>query len=242
MSGHSKWANIQHKKSNKDFRKSKIFSKIIKEIFIAVKESGKNRVSFRLKKAILNAKSFNIPKNTIERTIQKALQVNKNNILYLEGQFHEISLIIECLTDNHIRTTSDIKIILNKKGGRLCRYGELNHLFNRIVCFSIEKKYFRSSIEDFELMAIDYGAKDFLRDDYYLHIYTDFESFGRMKKYLDKMNNFYNYLIKYLAVHPKYISDKYRKKILDIIEKLKEHEDVKKIYSNMKVLEKNNKV
>ncbi|AER40557.1 MAG: YebC/PmpR family DNA-binding transcriptional regulator [Flavobacteriales bacterium] len=237
MSGHSKWANIQHRKYNQDFKKSKKFSKVIREISIAVKESGSDRkTSYRLRKAIINAKSMNIPKETIERTIQKASQNNTKNYksLNLEGRIYGISMIIECLTDNSIRTTSDIRIFLSKNGGRLCHNGELTHLFNRIGFFSIKKEDISFPIENFELMVIDFGAKDIIKDENNIYIYTDFEYFGPMKNNLERMKIFHRSMVKRIAKHPKLLSKENSKKIYNFIEKLKENENIRNIYSNIK--------
>ncbi|WP_185851673.1 YebC/PmpR family DNA-binding transcriptional regulator [Blattabacterium cuenoti] len=243
MSGHSKWSNIQHRKSNQDFRRSKKFSKIIKEISTAVKETGKNKTSFRLRNAILNAKSVNIPKQTIERAIQKALHNNKKNNNYkninLEGKVHGISLIIECTTDNSIRTISNIRTFFNKRRGRLCNNGELIHLFNRIGIFSIKKNdIINFSMEDFELMLIDFGAKDIVKEKNIIFVSTNFEYFGFMKNNLEKLKIFHNYEIKRIATHSKTISGKNEKKILNLIEELKKNEDVKNIYSNLLIRNK----
>ncbi|AWU42808.1 YebC/PmpR family DNA-binding transcriptional regulator [Blattabacterium punctulatus] len=235
MSGHSKWTNIQHRKSHQDFIKSKKFSKIIKEIYMAVRESGSNNNSFRLKKAIINAKSLNIPKITIEKTIQKALKNNKNNYknLNLEGQIQGISLIIECMTDNSIKTTSNIKFFFHKNGGRLFHNGTLTHLFNRIGIFSIKKKDIPFSMDDFELISIDFGAKEIRKDEKKMYIYTDFKYFGLMKNNYEKLKIFHKSIIQQIAKHPKYISKENGKKISNFIEKLKENENIKNIYSNM---------
>ncbi|WP_185856221.1 YebC/PmpR family DNA-binding transcriptional regulator [Blattabacterium cuenoti] len=233
MSGHSKWSNIQHRKSNKDFIKSKKFSKIIKEISIAVKE--KNKTSFRLKNAILNAKSINVPKQTIERTIQKASKIKKNyKNLSLEGQIHGISLIIECITDNSVRTISNIRTFLNKKGGRLCHNGEIIHLFNRIGIFSIRKNDIHFSLEDFELMLIDFGAKDIFKEKEKVSIYTDFEYFGSMKNNLEKLKIPHLYQIKRISIQQKKnITKENEKKILNLIEVLEKNEDIQNVYSNL---------
>ncbi|WP_185858621.1 YebC/PmpR family DNA-binding transcriptional regulator [Blattabacterium cuenoti] len=235
MSGHSKWANIQHRKSNQDFRKSKKFSKIIKEITIIVKESGIN--NFRFKNAILNAKSINVPKNTIEKAIKKALQIKTDHYksLNVEGQNYGISMIIECMTNNTIRTTSNIRTFFNKSGGRLCHNGELNHLFRRIGLFFINKKDIHYSMEDFELMTIDFGAKDFIIDNNMISVYTDFEFFGSMKNNLEKLNILHKYQVKRIPKQIKDISDENKNKVLNFIEKLKKDEDVKNIFSNFKL-------
>ncbi|WP_185871184.1 YebC/PmpR family DNA-binding transcriptional regulator [Blattabacterium cuenoti] len=235
MSGHSKWSNIQHRKSNKDFKKSKIFSKIIKEISIAVRESGKN--SFRLKNAIANAKSFNVPKNSIEKAIEKNLKIKKNNYknIIIEGRIHGISMIIECTTDNNIRTMSNVRSIIHKNGGRLCKNGELNHLYRKIGIFHVKEKNINSSIEDFELMVIDFGAKDFIKNNNIISIYTDFSYFGAMKKNLEKLEIFYHSEINYIPKINKNISNDKNKKVLDLIEKLKNNEDVDNVYSDFDI-------
>ncbi|WP_185864556.1 YebC/PmpR family DNA-binding transcriptional regulator [Blattabacterium cuenoti] len=233
MSGHSKWSNIQHRKSTKDFRKSKIFSKMIKDISIAVKESGKN--SFRLRNAIANAKSFNVPKNSIEKAIEKALQVKKNNYrnMTIEGRLHGISMMIECMTDNNVRTISNIRSLIHKNGGRLCKHGELSHLFQKIGFFDINIKDIHYPIEDFELMIIDFGAKDFIKNNETISIYTEFENFGFMKKNLEKLELFHSSKINYIPNLTKNISYDKNKKVLDIIEKLKNNEDVDNVYCDL---------
>ncbi|WP_185849328.1 YebC/PmpR family DNA-binding transcriptional regulator [Blattabacterium cuenoti] len=233
MSGHSKWSNIQHRKSNQDFKKSKKFSKIIKEISMAVKESGTNNSRFR--NAVSNAKSFNIPKNTIEKAIKKALQIKTDGYknLDLEGLIHGISLIIECVTNNSIRTTSNIRILFNKNKGRLCHNGELTHFFHKMGVFCVKKKDIHYSVEDFELMTIDFGAKDFIEDHDIIYLYTDFEYFGSMKNSLDKLEILHKYKVKRIPRQMKYISEEKKNKVLDLIEKLYLNEDVENIYSNI---------
>ncbi|WP_185873938.1 YebC/PmpR family DNA-binding transcriptional regulator [Blattabacterium cuenoti] len=237
MSGHSKWTNIQHRKSHKDFIKSKKFSKIIKEISIAAKESGGNKTFFRLKNAIFNAKAINIPKHTIEKAIKNALPKKTNNYqnFNLEGQIHGISLIIECNTDNSIKTTyNNIKSFFNKKGGRLCNNGELIHLFDRIGFFSIKKKNINGSLENFELMVIDFGAQDFIKNNNMIYIYTKFKFFGSMKNYLKKLKIIHISTIKHIAKHTKIILKEKEKKILNFIEELKiKNKNINNIYSNL---------
>ncbi|WP_185856847.1 YebC/PmpR family DNA-binding transcriptional regulator [Blattabacterium cuenoti] len=234
MSGHSKWSNIQHRKSNQDFKKSKKFSKIIKEISITVKESGTNNSRFR--NAILNAKSVNIPKNTIEKAIKKALQQIKTDNyknLNLEGLIYGISIIIECITNNNIRTISNIRTLLNKNGGRLCHNGELTHFFKKMAVFYINKKDIYFSIEDFELMIIDFGAQDFKINNSMIYLYIDFESFGSMKNNLEKLKILYEYKLEHIPKQIKSISEEKKNKVLNLIDKLYLNEDVENIYSNL---------
>ncbi|AFJ90568.1 YebC/PmpR family DNA-binding transcriptional regulator [Blattabacterium sp. (Blaberus giganteus)] len=234
MSGHSKWSNIQHRKSNQDFKKSKIFSKIIKDIFMAVKESGTNNTRF--KNAVLNAKSVNIPKKTIEKTIKKALQIKTDDYrnFDLEGLIHGVSIIIECMTDNSIRTSSNIRTLFNKNGGRLCHNGELTHFFRKMGVFYIKKKDIHSSMEDFELMTIDFGAKNFEKDHHLIYLYTDFEYFGYMKSNLKKLKILHEYKVKRIPKQVKCLSEEKKNKVLDFIQKLYLNEDVENVYSNLK--------
>ncbi|WP_185857420.1 YebC/PmpR family DNA-binding transcriptional regulator [Blattabacterium cuenoti] len=233
MSGHSKWANIQHRKSNQDFKKSKKFSKIIKEISTAVKESGTN--NSRFKNAILNAKSVNIPKNTIEKAIKKALQIKTDDYknCNLEGFIHGISIIIECMTNNSIRTASNIRTLFNKNGGRLCHNGELTHFFHKMGVFCIRKKDIHYSMDDFELMTIDFGAQNFTTDHSTIYLYTDFEYFGSMKNNLKKLKILHEYKIEYIPKQIKSLSKEKRNKVFNLIEKIHMNDDVENIYSDL---------
>ncbi|WP_185855600.1 YebC/PmpR family DNA-binding transcriptional regulator [Blattabacterium cuenoti] len=233
MSGHSKWANIQHKKSNKDYKKSKKFSKYIREIGTIIKEYGINNSHFR--NAIINAKSINIPKKTIEKTIKKALQKQKENYynLNLEGKIYGISIIIECITDNNIRTTSTIKTYFNKSGGKLCNNGYLIHLFKKIGLFSIRKNYISQSIDDFELMSIDFGSKELIIKDETVYIHTDIEHFGLMKKNLDRLNINYVCETKCIPKQKKLLLGKKKEIVTSLINKLESYEEVKNVYYDM---------
>ncbi|BBA17054.1 YebC/PmpR family DNA-binding transcriptional regulator [Blattabacterium cuenoti] len=233
MSGHSKWANIQHRKSNQDFKKSKKFSKVIKEISTAVKKSGTKNFHFR--NAISNAKSINIPKNTIEKAIKKALQIKTDNYknLILEGLIYGVSIIVECMTDNNIRTISNIRTLFNKNGGRLCHNGELIHFFKKMGVFYIKKKDVHFSIEDFELMIIDFGAKDLKIDQDMIYLYIDFKNFRPIKKNFEKFKILYEYKIQYIPKQIiKFLSEEKKTGILNLVNRLNMNDDVKNIYSN----------
>ncbi len=236
MSGHSKWANIQHRKFNQDIKKSKKFSKILKEISVIVKVSGIN--SFRFKNIISNAKSLNIPKKTIYNSIKKILQIKKNDYKYinLEGKIDGVIIIMECYTDNNIRTISSIKSFFNKNGGKLCNNGELIHFFYRRGVFYIKNKYINKSLEEFELMTIDFGAENFLKTENKIIIYTNFENFGLMKAQLEKLKIFNkNKLYRVPKKFIKYITNNKKEKIITLIKKLEKHEDINNIYSNLDI-------
>ncbi|WP_185877976.1 YebC/PmpR family DNA-binding transcriptional regulator [Blattabacterium cuenoti] len=232
MSGHSKWTNIQHRKQNQDIKKSKKFSKFIREINLIIKKFGIN--SFHLKKIIDNAKLLNIPKNKIEKIIKKSLIKNNNNCknLDLEGKIHGICIYIECITDNNIRTTSNIRTCFNKHGGKLCNNGNLSHFFSKKMIFSIKKEDI-FSIKDFELMLIDFGANDIFNKNNKIDFITNFEDFGTMKNNLEKLKLKYNFKSIRIPNHLIDIKKENKEKVINLIEKLKKFNDIKNIYSNL---------
>ena len=141
MAGHSKWANIKHRKGAQDAKRSKIFTRIIKDLTIASKEGGIDpETNPRLRTAIANAKGANMPKDTIERAIKKGSDEEASS--YQEVSFegygpHGIAIFIECTTDNNNRTVANIRAIFNKNGGSLGTNGSLEFLFERKGVFII---------------------------------------------------------------------------------------------------------
>ena len=162
MAGHSHWAGIKHKKGRADKERSKIFSKISREITVAAKLGDKNPdINPRLRTAIQAAKQANMPKDNILRAINKSEMSSEKNFENLRyegfGPFN-IALIIETLTDNKNRSASSIRTVLQKNGGRLGESGSTAHLFNNCGIIHIEKNLI-SDEEAFEV-AINLGAKD----------------------------------------------------------------------------------
>ena len=162
MAGHSHWAGIKHKKGRVDKQRSKIFSKLSKEITVAAKLGSKDpNTNPRLRSAILSARTVNMPKDNIERAIKKS-ETNKNlnyNTLMYEGFGPEkIAIIIEALTDNKNRTVSNIRTIFQKFGGSLGESGAVSHQFKQVGIIRIDKK----KISDNEILelAINAGAED----------------------------------------------------------------------------------
>ena len=155
MAGHSKWANIKHRKGAQDAKRGKIFTKLIKEISVAVKENGEDVDSNpRLRTAIQNAKGANMPRENIERAIKKASGNNANT--YIEVTYegyapNGIAIFIECTTDNINRTVADIRAIFNKYDGDLGKNGSLEFLFNRKGVFLIEKSAINIDLEELQM-------------------------------------------------------------------------------------------
>ena len=166
MAGHSHWAGIKHKKGRADKERSKIFSKLSREITVAAKLGDKDPdMNPRLRTAIQNAKGANMPKDTINRAIKKGMSNEAEN--YTEVSFEGygpsgIAFFIDCSTDNNNRTVSNVRAIFNKFGGELGTKGSLEFIFNRKGLFIIEKSRINSNTDEFQMNLIDWGLEDFI--------------------------------------------------------------------------------
>ncbi len=237
MSGHSKWSTIKRKKGANDARKGKIFSKIVKEIQVSVKESGSDAESNpRLRLAIQNAKGVNMPKENIERAIKKASSegASLQEVTYEGYGPSGIAMYIECLTDNNLRTVSNIRSVFNKRGGNLGTNGSLSYLFDRKGVFTVPKGDFDP--EEFELEIIDAGVEDCeLEDDIYI-ITTSLEDFGKVQKKLDKMGiHIENAELQRIPNNTKKLDIDAAGKVLKMIEDFEELDDVQNIYHNLEI-------
>lgn len=188
MAGHSKWANIKHRKEKADQKKGKIFSRAIKEIITAVKQAGSDpKTNARLRIAIDKAKEANVPNENIERNIKKASDPNTADYTAMEYELYGyggVGLIVSILTDNKNRISSDIRIAINKCGGTIATPGAVSFNFERKGVIDIEK----SSIleEDLFLLATDSGAEDLEVEEDFYRILTTVEDFIKVKEALQK--------------------------------------------------------
>ncbi len=194
MSGHSKWSTIKRKKGAQDAKRSKIFSRIIKEISIAVKEGGNDPDGNpRLRLAIANAKGANMPKDNIQRAISKAGDKDASSFLEITYEAyanHGVAVYIECLTDNQQRTVASLRSYLNKHQGKLETKGALSFLFDRKGVFSIPENTVSENgmdEDDFMMEVIDAGAEEVEHEEGFYTIYTAMEDFGSMVKKLEEL-------------------------------------------------------
>jgi YebC/PmpR family DNA-binding regulatory protein len=188
MSGHSKWSTIKRKKGALDAKRGKIFSRIVKEIQIAVKEGGAAAENNpRLRLAIQNAKGANMPKDNVDRAINKATNEGANlQEVTFEGYApHGVAIFLECLTDNNQRTVGNIRAIFNKRGGTLQTNGSLAFLFERKGVFTVPRG--KINPEEFELEIIDAGVEDIELSDDVFEITCAVKDFGKVQKKLDEM-------------------------------------------------------
>jgi YebC/PmpR family DNA-binding regulatory protein len=239
MSGHSKWSTIKRKKGANDARKGKLFSKIVKEIQVSVREGGSDIESNpRLRLAIQNAKGANMPKDNIDRAIKKASSegASLQEVTYEGYGPSGIGMYIECLTDNNLRTVSNIRSVFNKRGGNLGTNGSLSYLFDRKGVFTVPKGDFDP--EEFELEIIDAGVEECeLEDDIYI-ITTSLEDFGNVQKKLDEMGiHIENAELQRIPNNTKKLDIQSAVKVLKMIEDFEELDDVQNIYHNLEITE-----
>ncbi len=235
MAGHSHWAGIKHKKGRADKERSKIFSKLSREITVAAKLGDKDPdMNPRLRTAIQAAKQANMPKDNISRAISKSeLNGDKNyeSLRYEGFGPSNIAFIIETLTDNKNRSASSIRTVLQKKGGRLGESGSTTHMFSNSGIIHIKKDTINEN-ELFEI-AINAGAKDCVTLEEVYEIITEKEDFYKIKTKLEsKVNKFEYSSIEWRALNNIDL-DKYQsEQILEILSTLEELDDVQNIFTN----------
>lgn len=238
MSGHNKWSTIKRKKGALDSKRSNIFSRIIKEITVAVKESGPDPDGNpRLRLAIQNAKGANMPKENVQRAINKAEKepANLDEVTFEGYGPNGVAFFIECLTDNNKRTVSSIRNIFTKKNGTLGTNGSLSFIFERKGIITINKDQIKD-IEEFELEIIDAGAEDIENLEEVIVVTTAMEDFGKVRKKLDEMNiEAENAELKRIPTETKKLEIDQAKKILAMVELFEEDDDVQNVFHNLEV-------
>ena len=237
MSGHSKWSTIKRKKGAIDAKRGKIFTKLIKEITIAAEQGGSDpETNPRLRSAVQTAKGMNMPKDNIQRAINKA---NKDDASYQEVTFegylpHGIAVFIEALTDNNNRTVSSVRSIFSKRGGSLGTNGSLSFLFDRKGLITLPKGDLDP--EEFELEIIDAGVEDIeLNDDTFM-ITTPMEEFHAVQKKLEELGlDTESAELQRIPNDTKTLSVEESLQILRIVEEFEDDDDVQNVFHNLEV-------
>tara|TARA_Y100001970_G_scaffold53886_1_gene68292 strand:- start:188 stop:934 length:747 start_codon:yes stop_codon:yes gene_type:complete len=238
MAGHSHWAGIKHRKGRADEKRSKIFSKLSKEITVAAKLGSKDpEMNPRLRSAIQAARAANMPKDNIERAINKS-ELNKNlnyNSLLYEGFGPEkIAIIVEALTDNKNRTASNIRTIFQKFGGNLGESGVASHQFRQVGVIRIDKT--KISDNDILELAIQGGAEDCSSDGLYHEIITKKDSFYKVKIEIEKkINEFVSSGIEWLPINKILLDKEKTKSVLTFLDTLENDDDVQHVYANLEI-------
>ena len=235
MAGHSHWAGIKHKKGKADKQRSKIFSKLSKEITVAAKLGDKDpSMNPRLRSAVQAARSANMPKDNIERAIDKssaASGINFENLRYEGFGPDKIAVIVETLTDNKNRTASNVRTILQKNGGSLGTQGSATHNFKQAGVIRVDK----NEISEDKILeyAIDSGAEECISTSNFHEILTEKNQLYEIKKKLEKnISNFISTQIEWISLNKVELSNEKKDLFNEMIELLEEDDDVQSIYTN----------
>ena len=235
MAGHSHWAGIKHKKGKADKQRSKIFSKLSREITIAAKLGDKNpELNSRLRSAVQAARSANMPKDNIERAIEKSsinADSNFENIRYEGYGPSKTTVIVETLTDNKNRTASSMRVLFEKSGGALGSQGSASHNFKQLGVIKIEKKEIQE--EDIFELATEAGANECLFHEDYHEIHTNKNEIYDVKKKLEsKISNFLSTEIEWIPINLISLIGENKENMIKFLEKLDDNDDVQNIFTN----------
>jgi YebC/PmpR family DNA-binding regulatory protein len=240
MAGHSKWANIKHKKEKTDAQRGKIFTKIGREIAVAVKEGGSSdpELNSRLKDVIAKARANNMPNDNILRSIKKAAgeveNVNYEEVVYEGYGPNGVAVIAQVLTDNRNRTASEMRYIFDRNGGSLGATGCVSWMFDRKGVIVIENN---DQIDEDALImeAIEAGAEDVSEDtEEAFEIYTDPANFSAVRDALEKAGyTFASAEIEMVPQNTVQLDKEQAEKVRSLIDMMEDNDDVQNVYHNM---------
>ena len=236
MSGHSKWHNIQAKKGKADAARGKIFTKLGRELLIAVKEGGPDPAgNSKLKNVIAKCKAANMPNDTINNAIKKASSSNENyeEITYEGYGPNGVAVIVEASTDNKNRTAADVRHVFDKAGGNLGTTGCVSYMFNKKGVIVIEKETANMDEEELMMLALESGAEDFEASDEIYEITTDPADFSTVSEKLEEAGlSFLEAEVQMVPTTTVKLDEKGVEKMERLIERLEELDDVANIYHN----------
>jgi len=240
MAGHSKWANIKHRKDAVDRKRGRIFTRLAREIMVSARLGGADASSNpRLRIAINKARANNMPNDNIERAVKKGIG-DVEGMTFEEAMYEAyasggVAILIEALTDKKSRTTPEIKNILNKAGGNLAEPGAVSRLFRRVGYMTVPAA--DSSEEQLMEVAVEAGADDIHQEDDYFTILTPPETYSDVSEALaEKDIPTENSGVRFIPLEgtdQMVTDDDQARKFLNLIEKLEDHDDVQAVYHNM---------
>lgn len=236
MSGHSKWHNIQAKKGKADAARGKIFTKLGRELLIAVKEGGPDPAgNSKLKSVIAKCKAANMPNDTINNAIKKASTSNENyeEIVYEGYGPNGVAVIVEASTDNKNRTAADVRHVFDKAGGNLGTTGCVSYMFNKKGVIIIDKESTSMDEEELMMLAVDSGAEDFQSEEEVYEITTEPSDFTSVVEKLEEAGlTFLEANVQMVPTTTVTLDEKGVEKMERLIERLEELDDVSEIYHN----------
>ncbi len=241
MSGHSKWATTKRKKAVIDAKRGKLFTKLIKEITIAAREGGGDPIGNpRLRLAVDNAKSANMPADNIERAVKKATG-ELDGVTYYELTYEGygsagIAVLVEVATDNRNRTVAEVRHIFNRHGGNLGESGSVAWMFNKKGIITLLNQG-KSEDEIMEII-LEADAEDLQTEDEFFEIQTTVESFEKVRKAIIESGlNIENASLQWIAQNYINVSGEDAEKVIKLIEALEDSDDVQNVYTNANIEE-----
>ena len=238
MSGHSKWHNIQARKSKVDAARGKVFTKLGRELLVAVKEGGPDPDSnAKLKDVIAKCKAANMPNDTINKAIKKASgegnSANYEEITYEGYGPNGVAVIVEASTDNKNRTAADVRHVFDKAGGNLGTSGCVSYMFNKKGVIVIEKASTEMDEDDIMMLALDAGAEDFDSEGEIFEITTEPSEFTQVREKLEEAGlTFLEAEVQMVPTTTVVLDEKGQEKMERLIDRLDELDDVMNIYHN----------
>ena len=242
MAGHSKWANIQHRKGRQDKLRGKLFTRISKEISISAREAGGNpEFNPRLRLALDKAKSANMPKDNIDRAVKKGTG-ELEGVDYVEITYEGygpsgVAFVVEVVTDNKNRSASSVRSNFAKNGGNLGSDGAVSWMFHKKGMLVFLNTGL--NLDDFMLIALEAGAEDIQEEEENFVIYTDFSDFNTVKENIEKEG--YNPTNAEITMIPENMvevnNEETAKQIMKLYDSLEDNEDVQNIYANFEISE-----
>ena len=239
MAGHSKWANIKHRKAAVDAKRGKLFTKLSREITVAARQGGGDpEYNFALRLAIERAKAANMPSETIERAIKRGTGEIEGErleeVIYEAYGPYGVAMLIQVVTDNRNRTVAELRHILNKRGGSLGESGSVMWQFDRKGAITIDAD--GMDPEEVALLAIDAGAEDFELDQNLVSIYTDPSELEAVKQELESQGmRVVNAELSLLPKTALQLEPEQALQVLRLMEALEELDDVQRVYSNLDI-------
>ena len=238
MSGHSKWHNIQAKKGKADAARGKIFTKLGRELLIAVKAGGPDPAgNSKLKDVIAKCKAANMPNDTINNAIKKAAGANDatnyEEMIYEGYGTNGVAVIVEASTDNKNRTAADVRHVFSKAGGSLGTNGCVSYLFNKKGVIVIDRSTTTLSEDDIMMIALDAGAEDFVAEEEVFEITTDPSDFSNIREKLEEQGlEFLEAEVKMVPTTTVELTDEQAEKMQRLIDNLEDLDDVLNVYHN----------
>jgi YebC/PmpR family DNA-binding regulatory protein len=240
MSGHSKWSSIKHKKGLADAKRGKIFTKLIREITTAARIGGSDvEANPRLRVAVAQAKSENMPKENIERAIKKGVSSAEGGDSYEEYTYEGygpggVAILVQTLTDNKKRTTAEVRHNLTKLNGNMGEAGCVSWLFGKKGYVTFDKK----AVDEDKVMevALEEGAEDISDDENEIEVVTDLQNFERIKKVFDDKG--LKYIVAEVSMIPQTsvkLEGRNAETMLKLMEALEDLDDVQRVYANFDI-------